>query len=544
MKIVIIGGGTAGMATATRLRRNDEKAEILVLEKNSEFAVASCGIPLFLDGRVKDKDDLLGATPEQMKEIFNIEIRLQTEVQNIDVKKKTLILGGGYLETYDKLVIANGAIQYRPDIEGSLNANVFTIKNLETAGRLKDFYLGSGARKVVILGGGDVGLAMAQSFHKLNAEITLIEQNPQVLPDIDPEFAAIIQNQIRDAGINLLLNRRAAKFDEKELQLDDGTLLSFDMAIIATGVTPDVKLPILAGLKIGKDGGIKVNKKMQTSNKDIYACGDNIEIKENISGRIIRSWSAPLALKQARVAANSICSLKDKFETATYCYGSQIFGYTVGICGLSENQLQKSDIKYRKIHLIKNNRAEYLAESSLGFFKLMFNDSGDILGLEALSKNDITSEINLTTALINQNGSVDDLLRLQTAYYPTLSTPKDALNILGALSTEILAERLVPAFYDDIDWDKTGETFELVDVRTERSFKHSHISKSINIPLAHLRENLNFIHENKKVILYANDSYAAYNAYCILRNRGYDNIAMLSGGMLWYLEQVINEENE
>lgn len=543
MKIVIIGGGTAGMAAATRLRRNDENAEILVLEKNTEFAVASCGIPLFMDGSVKDKEDLLGATTEQMKQIFNIDIRLQTEVQNIDTKRKVLILEGGALESYDKLIIANGAIQYRPDIEGSLNSNVFTVKNLEVAGRIRDFYLGSGAKKVIIIGGGDVGLAMAQAFHKLNAEVTLIEKNPQLMPDLDIEFAAIIQNQLRDAGIKLLLNRRPEKFDEKEVQLDDGQRLAFDMAIIASGVTPDVKLPILAGLKIGKDGGIKVNKQMQTSNKDIYACGDNVEIRETISDRYIRSWSAPLALKQARVVANSICGLKDKFDSATYCYGSRIFGYTAGICGLSESQLQKSDIKYRKIHLIKNNRAEYLPESSLGFFKLLFGERGEILGLEALSKDNITPMINLTTALINQRGSVEDLLHLQTAYYPTLSTPKDALNILGSLSTEILAGRLNAAFYDDIDWETAGKSFELIDVRTEKCFERSHISKAVNIPLAYLREHLNLIPENKKVILYANDSYAAYNAYCILRNRGFDNIALLSGGMLWYMEQAIDEES-
>ncbi len=543
MKIVIIGGGTAGMVAAIRLRRLDEKAEILILEKNAEFAVASCGIPLFMSGNLKDKDDLLGATSDQMKQIFNISIRLNTEVQNIDTKKKLLILNGGTTESYDKLIIANGAIQYRPDIEGSLNANIFTVKNLETAAKIKDFYLGSGAKKVFIIGGGDIGLSMAQVFYQLNAEVTLIEKSSQILPELDAEFAAIIQNQLRDAGINLLLNQYPLKFTEKEIILNDGHSLPFDMAIIATGSSPDVKLPILAGLKIGESGGIKINECMQTSHKDIYACGDNIEIIESVSQKHLRSWNAPLAIQQARTTANVICGIKDKLKPSTFCYLTKIFKNIIGCCGLSGKQLINASIPFKKIHLIKNCHAEYLQDSSLEYFKLLFDENGKILGFECLSQNNISSLINLMTALINAKKNVYDLLHSQTAYFPTLSTPKSTLNILGALAVEVIEGRLKYAFYDDIDLSKASTEFLLIDVRTEKAFLRSHISKAINIPLAHLRKNLNLISENIPIILYANDTYAAYNAYCILRNHGYSNIRILSEGMIWYMEIALNEEN-
>lgn len=543
MKVVIIGGGTAGISTATHLRRKDENARIVVLEKSDEFAVATCGLPYYLSGAVTELDDLKGATPEQMEKIFKIEVKLKYEVVNINRENKKLIIDGGEEESYDKLVIATGALQLRPDIPGILSDNIFTLRNLESAQRIKDYYLGTGAQKVLILGGGDIGVEAAEAMHSLGAEVTIAEAGTHILKNFDADMTAVLQNHLRNKGIKLHLNTLVTEFREKEACLNGETLIDFDMAIIATGVKPDVKLPVTADITIGESGGITVNDRMQTNDENIYACGDNVEILNKLTGKTERLVGSGIAIKQARTAADNIAGLDSRMEAVIGTSIIPIFGMTAAMAGCSEATLKALQIDYRKIHLFQRSHASYVPGAKQMLFKLLFSPQGKILGVQGIGEDGIPERINAIAAMIKLGASLNDMINTEIPYAPPYSGAKDAINNLGSLAEELLRQQVRYVYAEDIDWTKSGNEILLIDTRNRESFLNGHIAHAINIPLAALRDNLGSIPRDKQVILYCQYGYGAYNAYWILTQRGFDNVYLLSGSMDLFIEIAANEES-
>lgn len=538
MKVVIIGGGTAGVNVATHLRRLDEDAEIVILEKSDEFAIATCGLSYYLSGEVNNREDLMGASVEEMQHIFKVEVKLSHEVNTINREEKKLIIDGKPDENYDKLVIATGAMQLRPDIEGILGDNIFTIHSLKSVERIKDYFHGMGVKNISILGGGYIGVEMAESFHKLGAKVTIIEEKSHILANFDTDIVSGLEKHLQESGVKIHINSRVKSFGENKINLENGKKINYDMAIIATGVKPDVKLPIMADLEIGESGGLKVNKHMQTNDEDIYAIGDNVEVISLITKRPVRINSAEIAIKQARIAAENLAGKKAEFEPVLGTFLTHVFGQMAMAIGANEETLKKYKIAYHKIHLFTGNKAAYLKDYSTMLLKLLFSNDGKILGAQGVGKDGVDKRLNVIATLVQNGGKVNDLLKAEIAYSPAYATAKDGVNSLGSIAQSVIDNKIRYVYVEDFDWGNLPKDVIFVDVRSPKSFKAGHLPAAINFPLETIRSNLGNIPRDKKIVLYCNRGYGAYNAYCILSQRGFDNVFLLSGSMDLYTQIV------
>lgn len=544
MKVVIIGGGTAGISVATHLRRLDENVRIVVLEKNDEFATAACGLVYYLSGLIKEKDSLVGATVEQMHRVFKIDVRLKHEVVSIDTKEKKLTIDGHPGETYDKLVIATGALQLRPDIPGILGENIFTIRDLSSVGRIKDYFYGTGAKKVVILGGGDIGVEAAEAFAQMGAEVFLLEAGAHVLPRFDADIAAIVQNRMRENNINLYLKIKVKEFSETAVILEDGRKIPFDMAIVAAGIKPDVKLPIMADLPLGANGGIKVNRRMQTKDESIYACGDNVEtpVLQTRGSRL--GGNASIAVKQARVVAENLAGHEEEFKPVLGTSAVRLFGLSVVMSGSSEEFLRRQTGKlYHKIHLWQNNYASYIPGNEKMLFKVMFASDGHILGIEGIGGSGVDKRVDVVSSVMHHHGTYKEMMSAEIAYSPFFATAKDAVNNMGSMIEGVVRDGVKYVFIESLDWSQAGREIMLIDTRSHEAFRGGHLPGAVNLPLADFRKHLSFVPRDKMVVLYCNSGYGAYNAYCLLAHHGYDNIYLLSGSLDLYAEIMADKEN-
>lgn len=525
MKVVIIGGGTAGVSAATRLRRRDENAEIVILEKNREFGVSSCALPYLLSGLVAEPEDIVGAGVEQMRQIFRIDVKLEHEVIDIDRKNKILTIEGKTPVSYDKLVLATGAVQLRPDIEGVLGDNIFTMRDLRAVDKIKTYYEATGAKKVLILGGGNVGLETAEAFARLGAKVCIIERAPHLMPYFDPEMMRRIENHLQKFEVRLYLGRQVQGFCETYALLDNGAQVKYDLAIIATGVRPDVKLPIMADINLGRSGGILVNDYMQTNDPDIFAAGADVEFTNAVTGLPERWPSAPRAVLQANIAADFLSGLKTPFGKAAACEITEVFGCTAAFAGANAEQLEKAGIPFRHVYLLQNNCDIYMPQSQQMLFKLLFAPDGKILGIQGIGPRGIDTRVDIVANMISRGGTVAELSRAAVAYAPPFAMPKDALHNLGNLALAVLRDEI--RYYDVGSLNKNEDIF-LVDTRAPESFDKRHLPGAVNFPLASIRGNLASFPRDKKVVFYCNHGYGAYLAYCILRNRGFDNAYLLN----------------
>ena len=524
MKVVIIGGGLAGISVATHLRRRNENSEIVILEKNNEFAVSASALPYLLSGTISKPEDIIGATVNQMKQIFKIDVKLNHEVIDIDRKNKILTLEGKPPLSYDKLVLATGASQLRPDIEGILADNIFTIRDLRSIDTIKTYYEAVGAKKILILGAGNIGLNTAEAFASIGAEILVVEKESHIIPYLDPEMTRRIENRLQNFDVKLYLGKQVVGFHDGFARLSNGARIKYDLAVITTGVRPDVKLPIMADINLGQSGGILVNNYMQTNDPDIFAAGANVEFINSITGFSERWTNAPLTVMQANIVAEFLCGNKISFEEVVPCDIIKIFGYTVAMTGANENQLTKAKISHKHIYLQQNNCDIYMPQSQPMLFKLIFAPDGTILGLQGIGTQGIDARINIVAELIKKKASIFDLSRVLIAYAPPFSMPKDALNNLGNLALSCLNGKI--QFFDV--QNLSLEDVFLVDVRQQKSFEKRHLPNAINFPIQTIRDNLSSFPHDKKIVFYCNQGYGAYLAYCILRNRGFKNAYLLN----------------
>lgn len=531
MRVIIIGGGSAGISTATRLRRLDENDEIIILEKTNEFAVSNCGLTYYLSGVVKNRDELIGTSVEAMRQMYNIDIRLNNEVTAINREEKTVSIEGREDEAYDKLVIAIGAYQLRPDIDGVLAENIFTIKNLESIDRIKDFITGMGAENILIIGGGLIGIEAAEAFIELGLKPLIVEASNHLMPGMDDDMATILQNRLREKGVGLHLNKKVIAFGEKDAVLSSGLKVPYDMAIIATGVKPDLKLTVLAELEIGISGGLKVNEYMQTSDENIYAAGDDVEVINFITKKPERISHAGLAVKQARIIADNLAGIKSKFGRVINSAILKCFDLTAASIGANEKTLLENGIEYQKLHFFAKSHSGYYPGSEQMLFKILFNKEGKILGAQGIGRDGIDKRMDVLLSYISQKAKLEELTNAEICYAPPYSTGKDAINEIGGAIENIVTKREKLAFYEEINRDFPQNELMIIDVRPQERFAAGHIPNAINIPMEAIRNNLDAIPHEKKVILYCNRGYRAYLTSCILNNRGFDNIFVLSGGM-------------
>ena len=528
MRTVIIGGGSAGISAATHLRRNDEKTEIIIVERSGEFAVSTCGLPYLLSGRLKNAEDLNGASAEQIKRIFNINVRLNTEVLTINPELKQLTLTDGETLTYDKLLIAAGGLQLRPDIAGVLSDTVFTLNSLSSAQKISDYFHGLGAKYVLVLGGGYIGLRAAEALLENGAKVTVVDKASHILSEFDNDFATLVKQKLEAKGLKILTGTTVREFLPDTAVLSNGSRLRYDIAIIATGNKSEVKLPIMADINIGETGGIVVNEQMMTSVADIFACGDNIETKDLISHLPARPNSASQVVRSAKIAADNICGIPSRMNTVLRNQIVKLFDYVIGICGCNEEELNRADIAYHRLYLTMDNCENYLTSAQKMFMKLLFGTDGRILGFQIMGKSGVDTRLNLVASLILQNGTVKQLENMPMAYFPEFSKATDAVNVPGSLAYDIIAKRLNTADIYDLQ-----ESDVLLDVCGQNKFKQFARGENPVIPLPALRDNLKHLPKHKRIVIACANGYAAYLAYCILRGNGFGNIVLLNSPNIW-----------
>ena len=526
MKVVIIGGGACGASCAARLRRLDENCEIVILERTNEISIANCGLPYYCSDVINDRDKILVSTAEKFKTQFNIDVKLDSEVIQINREEKYVLTLKNEKYYYDKLVLAQGANPIVPPLNGVDGENIFILRTLYDADKIKNYIKENNVKNAVVIGGGFIGVEMAENLAQLGLDTKIIELSSNILSPVDFEMSAFVQNELRDNGVDLILSDGVKSFDKNEIELSSGNKIPYDIAILAIGVKPETKLAKSAGLEV--DRGIKVNDNLQTSDENIYAAGDNIEAKDFVSEINTLTPLAGPANRQGRIIADNICGIKSNYKKTQGTSVIKIFDLTIASTGNNEKQLIQKNIPYWKTYIFSNSHAGYYPDASRILFKLLFDDSGKILGAQASGKEGVEKRIDVISSVMRLNGTVQDMIDCELCYAPPYSSAKDAVNILGMNADNILRGFVKPAYFEDL------ETSYLIDVRPETAFKTNTIPNAINIPITEIRNRLEDFPKDKKVVLFCNTGYTSYCASRILIQHGFNNVYSLMGGIELY----------
>jgi NADPH-dependent 2,4-dienoyl-CoA reductase/sulfur reductase-like enzyme/peroxiredoxin family protein/TusA-related sulfurtransferase/rhodanese-related sulfurtransferase len=540
MRVIIVGGGAAGASCAARLRRLNEDAEIIIIEKTNEVSIANCGLPYYVSGVINEREKILVSTPEKFKSWFNIDVLLDTEVINIMPDEKKVFLSNGEEMNYDKLVLAQGASPIVPPFEGMDKDKTFIVRNLNDADKIKNYIQQNNSKKAVVVGGGFIGIEMAENLTEMGLDTTLVELGNQILAPVDEEIASVAQNEMRDNGVNLILSDGVKSFDDNNIILNSGKVIEFDIVIMAIGVRPETALAKVAGLEVNR--GILVDEYMQTSNADIYAAGDSVEVKDFVTGDNALIPLAGPANRQGRIIADNICGVNEKLSTYKNSQGTsvlKVFGLTVASVGNNEKQLKQKEIPYWKTFVYGHSHAGYYPDSTQTLYKLLFSPDGKILGAQAVGQEGVEKRIDVISSVMRNSGTVQELIDSELCYAPPYNSAKDSgVNVLGMSADNILKGLVKPAYFEDL------EGSYLIDVRANIAYKTKTIEGAINIPISEIRSRLNEIPTDKKVVLFCNTGYTSYNASRILIQKGFNNVYSLMGGITLYKEIIKNKEGK
>lgn len=541
-KVVIVGGVAGGASAAARLRRLDEFAQIVLFEKGDYISFANCGLPYYIGDIIKEKDKLLVQTPQSMKNRFNIDVRVNSEVLRINTDKKyvevmDLVNGEKYEESYDKLVISTGAEPFRPRFDGMEETSIFTLRNIPDTLKIREFVDLSNPLRAVVIGAGYVGMEMAENLHARGLEVSIVEMDDHVIGPIDFEMAAIINQHLDSKKIGLHLNTAVKGFknigNTIRVVLDNGEEIETDMVILAIGVKPESSLASAAGLKMGETGGIWVDEYMCTSNEDIYAVGDAVEVMDFISQKPALIPLAGPANKQGRIAANNICGLKEKYTGTQGTAVVKVFDLTVAASGANEKKLSLLGIEYEKSITHSASHATYYPGSSMISIKLLFaKATGKLLGAQAIGCDGVDKRMDVLATAIRGGMTVNDLEKLELSYAPPFSSAKDPVNMAGYVASNIVkGDSSVFHYHDVANVIKQGEF--LLDVRTKKEFEIGTIEGAINIPVDILRDKIEQLPKSKCIYVFCQVGLRGYVACRILKQFGFE-VKNLSGGYRTY----------
>ncbi len=536
MRTLIVGGGASGASCAARLRRLDETQEIIILEKTDEISIANCGLPYYVSDVIAERDNILVSTPQKFKSWFNINVLLNSEVIKIDKENKIIEIKSGEKLNYDNLVLTTGASPIIPPFEGMDISKVFSVRTLSDADKIKSYIKEKNCKNAVVVGGGFIGIEIAENLVELGLKTTLVELGKQILAPVDSEIAILAQNEMRDNGVELILSDGVSKFDNDKIILNSGKSINFDLVIMAIGVKPEIELAKNAGLNVGR--GIIVDEFMRTSDPNIYAAGDGVEIKDFITKtNTIISLAGP-ANRQGRIIADNICNLNSTYKDSLGTSVLKVFDLTVASVGNNEKQLKTREIRYWKTYTFSRSHAGYYPDSTQTLFKLLFSLEGKILGAQAVGQENVEKNIDVISSIIRTEGTVQDLIDFEHCYAPPYSSAKSPINILGMSADNILKGFIKPAYLEDL------EDSLLIDVRAKIAYDTKTIDGAINIPIDEIRTRLNEIPQDKKVVLFCNTGYTSYCASRILIQKGFNNIYAFMGGIELYKEIKKNNEGK
>lgn len=537
MKIVIVGGVAGGASCAARLRRIDEHAEIIMFERGQHISFANCGLPYYIGHVIREEGNLLVQTPEGMKERFNIDVRTESEVVSIDreakaVTVKNLAAGETYTESYDKLVLSPGASPIRP---AGLDApNVFTLRNIPDTFAITNYADTHQAKRAVVVGGGFIGVEMAENLTERGIAVTLLELADQIMPPLDREMAAYLHKHLKDHGVDLRLGAGLASVsaDGSTVTLTSGDTIETDLTVLGIGVRPETKLAKEADLAIGITGGIRVNEYLQTSDPDIYAVGDAIEVTDYITRRPALIPLAGPANKQGRIAANNIAGRPEVYKGTQGSSVLKVFDMTAASTGASEKSLKRAGIAYEKSYTHSLSHAGYYGGATLISLKLLYAPhTGKLLGAQAVGRSGVEKRIDVLAAAVRAGMSVFDLEELELTYAPPYSSAKDPVNMGGYVASNLVLGDCAAIHWDEIGTDDSGY---LVDVRTAYEYKRGTIGDAVNIPVDELRNRLDELPKDRPIHIICQVGLRGYIAYRILEGNGFTGMKNLSGGYYLY----------
>lgn len=550
-KYVVVGGVAGGASVAARLRRLDEKAEIILFEKGEYVSYANCGLPYYLGGVIEERDRLFVQTPDSFKARFRIEVRIRHEVKMIDPEKKLLLVrelstGREYYESFDKLVLSPGAEPVRPPLEGIGCAGIFTLRNVADTDRIKNWMERHEVRQAVVVGAGFIGLEMAENLKQAGIDVTVVEMAEQVMTPVDFEIAAVVHEHFKVKGIGLLLNEVVEAFKETinglEIRLRSGKLLSADLVILSIGVRPDVRLARDSGLEIGETGGIWVNEYLQTSHPDIYAVGDAVEFIHPVSKRPSLTFLAGPANKQGRICADNLAEGNYRvYRGAIGTAIAKIFDLTVGCTGLSSRVLERYGIPFREVIVHVASHAGYYPGAIPMTIKILFSpDGGKLLGAQVVGYEGADKRLEMMAVVLKSGGTVYDLMEVEQAYAPPFSSAKDPVNMAGFVADNILSGKVAPVSWRELQ-KKRNEPLTLVNVCSGEECALHSLEGAMNIPLHEVRERMKEIPVNIPVIVFCAVGLRGYIASRILAQNGYE-VYNLTGGLKTY-ECVTADQN-
>lgn len=556
MKIIIIGGVAGGATTAARIRRVDETAEIILLEKGKHISYANCGLPYYIGGVIEEREKLFVQTPEAFSTRFRVDVRTENEVIFIDRKKKTVTVRQSsedtYEESYDKLLISTGASPVRPPLPGIDLPGIFTLRNVTDTDRIKEYINSHSPRKAVVVGAGFIGLEMAENLHAQGAKVSIVEMGNQVMAPIDFSMASLVHQHLMDKGVNLYLEQAVASFEREGKRLKvtfkNGQSISADIVILSIGVRPETSLARAAELTIGPAGGIAVNDYLQTSDEAIYAIGDAIEYRHPITGKPWLNYLAGPANRQGRIVADNILGAKIPYEGSIGTSIAKVFDMTVASTGLPGKRLRLEGIDYMSSTIHPASHAGYYPDAMPMSIKITFDkQTGRLYGGQIVGYDGVDKRIDGLALVIKHQGTVYDLMKVEQAYAPPFSSAKDPVAIAGYVAEDMITGKTNPVYWRELR-DIEMENKFLLDVRTQDEFALGSLPGAVNIPLDELRDRMSELPKDRMIYTFCAVGLRGYLAYRILTQHGFDKVRNLSGGLKTYRAAtapiVIHQENE
>ena len=540
MKYIVIGGVAGGATVAARLRRMDEQAEIILLERGAYVSYANCGLPYYIGGEISERDHLFVQTVKGFQDRFAIDIRVRQEAVEIlreqkAVRIKNLETGVEYTESYDKLVLSPGAAPIRPNLEGINLPNIFTLRNVPDTDAIKNYITANRPRRAVVVGGGFIGLEMAENLHRQGLEVHVVEMGRQVMAPIDYSMASIVHHHMVEQGIHLHLERGVTRFASSasgalEVVLSDEQKIETDMVILSIGVRPETTLAKDSGLAIGALGGISVNEYMQTSDPDIYALGDAVEVVHGVTGKPALIPLAGPANKQGRIVADNIVYGNVSVYSGTIGTSiAQVFDLTVAAAGANSKLLDREKIPYLSSFTHSQSHAGYYPGAVSMSVKILFSpENGRLLGAQIVGFDGVDKRIEMLAQVIQNQGTVADLMELEHAYAPPYSSAKDPVNMAGFVADNILKKRVETILWSDVA--SLPADAVKIDVRTPAEYELGTIPGFVNIPVDELRGRLAELPKDRLIVVTCAIGLRGYLAYRILKQHGFTDVKNLSGG--------------
>jgi len=536
-KFLVVGGVAGGASTAARLRRLDEKAEIIIFEKGPNVSFSNCSLPFHLSGIVENSDKLILMTPQGFQTKYNIEARVQQEVVRINREQKTITIkdlktNRDYEESYDTLILSPGASPIVPDLEGIHSKHVFTIRNVADIDRLNWYLQTDNVQDIAVVGGGFIGVEVAENLKLAGYNVSLVEFGQQIMAPFDYDMAQILHKEMTDKGVQVIVNDGLAKVTPNNVTLNSGKQLKAQAVVLAIGVRPEIRLAKEAGLTIGELGGIQVDANYVTSDPSIYAVGDAIEVFHQLTHKQTRLALAGPAQRQARAAANHMYNIPHHNKGVIGSSSVQIFDLVCATTGLNEKTALANGFQAKSVYLIAPDKVGLMPNSNPLHFKLVYETpTGKILGAQAIGKGNADKRIDVIATLITMGGTLEDLKELELSYSPMFSTARDIVNLAA-----LVAQNLLHGHFKQVKVDEVRELIEnqafFLDVREKNEFESGHLINAHNIPLSELRERMDEIPKDQAVYVHCRSGQRSYNAVMALQNSGFSNVFNVSGSFL------------